>query len=273
MHQLWDAGIDYMTMTFNPKHHQRVKALLLIRAEMSKTASEQDKIIPGTMRGYIGEKQGKLLYGEKDGWLLVQVSGSRSRHIAQLFKDHGITGKATRIDFQATCQTSVPVERYLQEVSSKIEANTGAEKGRSARNSATYKNRGRACGMVIGSRSSENYTRLYNKTLEQRNRIAPNLARAEVELKGTKAELGWAMYMKSAQPYYYSCSMVKSDFMRYGIDLEWLAKGDKVEFESSWEKTTVQKQMNWLYTHVRPTVQKLVGIVGKEAVLDILGLD
>ena len=273
MCRVWDAGIDYLTITFKAGDRDYVRAMLLVKSEMEKTADGNNAILPWAWNGYRGEKQGKVMYGEREDGLLVRCSGARARLIAAIFKENNVTGKATRIDFQVTAKTKQAVEEYLEITCAKVTANTDSTAGRSARNSATYKSRGRACGMVIGSRSSTNYHRIYNKTLEQRNRVEPNLVRFEAEKKGDLAVQSWKMYMMAGQPYYLNCSIIKAEMEILGVDMDWLAYIEKAEFVSSYEPTTPVRQANWLFVHVRPTVLKLVALIGRDAVLELLGLD
>jgi DNA relaxase NicK len=271
--RVWDAGIDYLTMTFEAGHKDYVQALSSVAAEMSLSAHEKEPILPATWNGYVGKRQGKLMLGEREDGMIVRVSGARSRHIAQTLKERNINGKATRIDFQTTAQTGEPVECYLQGVHRKVSQATSAENGRSARNLARYSYRGKPCGVAVGSRSSNNYSRIYNKTLEQCGKVAPNLVRFENEVKGKRAVQAWNMYAASAQPYYLSCSLVKAEMEGFGVNMDWLATGEKVEFASSWEPTNTEKQLNWLQHNVRPTVLQLVDKIGREEVLLALGLN
>jgi DNA relaxase NicK len=161
----------------------------------------------------------------------------------------------------------------LQGVHSKVEERTSAAFGNSARNLASYHHRGKPCGVAIGSRSSTNYNRIYNKTLEQNGRVAPRLVRFENECKGKRAVHAWKMFTASAQPYYLSCSIVKAEIESVGVNMDWLATGEKVEFASSWEPTNTEKQLNWFRHNVRPTVLQLVDKIGREEVLLALGLN
>jgi len=260
-------------MTYEPGHTNYLRALQNVRAEMTLTANETNPILPASYQGYIGEKQGKLAYGEREDGMIVRVSGERARHVAALIKEKNIAGKTTRIDFQVTGKTQDATENYLSKVQSRVLSTVGSAAGRRAKNTSTYKNRGRDCGMVIGSRSSENYHRIYDKSLEQRNRIEPNLVRFENEVKGKRARVAWNMYQAAAQPYYLSCSIVKAEFELLGVNMDWLASGERNEFPSSYEASDLQKKMNWFESHVKKSVAECVEFYGREAVLQSLGLD
>lgn len=242
MARLWDAGVDWLTMTFAPGHKDYVRALQNLQAEAAIAADAGAPILPWTFDRYIGFKQGKLCFGEREDGLIVRVSGRRARDIVALFKEKNIDGKPTRIDFQVTGKTQGTTSDYLGAVSSKIQSACGKEAGKRAKNTGTYTHRGCDCGMVIGSRSSQNYHRLYDKTLEQRGRVEPGLIRAESEYKGRKARETWNMVRSSASPYWLSVALVKGEFMNVGADFDWLASGEKVEFQSSYEPSNGQKK-------------------------------
>ncbi len=273
MVQLWDAGIDYLTMTFAPDHAQYNQAAELIRRECRKSASKEFPLEPFAWNGYVGYKQGKVSTGERADGAIIRVSGLRSRHIGDLLKHHGIKGKATRLDFQTTGQTTIAGTDFLKSLQGTINAATGKDAGSNARNTAIYKIRGSDTGYTIGSRSSESYCRIYDKTAEQHGKVAPNLIRFENELKGRKADYAWKMYLSSANGYWLNCSIVKAEMERYGVNMDWLATGERCEMPSSYEPSNTQKRIGWLKYHVRPTVQRLVGVIGRDAVLEILGLD
>lgn len=272
MVSLWDAGLDYLTMTFEPGHSDYARVLQIIDVEMEKSAGPGHDIEPFTWNGYTGRKQGKLAIGQRQDGMMVRCSGARSRLLGNLLKEKNVNGKTTRIDFQTTAKVTTDPGRYLSKVRGAVESSTGKESGRKARNTAAYKTIGSDSGLAIGSRSSESYFRIYNKSLEQRGKVEPGLIRFENECKGKRARVAWNMFRASATPYYLSCSIVKAELQNFGVDTDFLATGERVEFPSSWEPTNTEKQLNWLQFHVRPTVLQLIDKIGRDAVIDALGL-
>lgn len=273
MVQLWDAGLDWLTMTFEPGHKDYIRAMQNVRAEMSLTRDQYDPIKPLAMRGYVGEAQGSLKYGEREDGLIVQCSGSRTRIIGEIFRDKQITGNPTRIDIQATGKVKEKSKIYLADIEKRVREACGETAGRKAKNSASYQNRGCAAGVVIGHRTSTSYSRIYDKYLESGKRTAPGLIRFEHEAKGKKARIVWNMYRASAQPYYLNCSLIKSEMEAVGVNMDWLIGVEKVEFPSEYAPSSVEKKMCWFRKHVRPSVAECVEALGREAVLKELGLD
>ena len=273
MAQLWDAGLDWLTMTFEPGHRDYIRAMQNVRAEMSLTADAYDPIKPLSLRGYIGEQQGALKYGEREDGLMVQCSGARTRQLGELFRRNNIDGKPTRIDIQATAKIKSPAKIYLAEVERRVAEATGEQAGRAAKNTTNYKNRGRSTGVAIGHRTSSGYSRIYDKFVESGGRTETGLIRFEHEAKGKRARVVWNMYRNAAQPYYLNCSLIKSEMERLGCDMEWLVGVEQIEFPSEYAPTSIERKMSWFKKHVRPSVAACVEASGREAVLEALGLD
>lgn len=270
--KMHDAGVDWLTMTWEPGHPNYIRALTNVRAEMSIRAVAGDELMPYHWNGYTGEKQGKIAYGERHDGLVVRVSGRDARHIAQMLKERNASGKATRIDFQTTAKTNQANEVYLRRLREKVRHGVSGENGIPARNLASYSHRGRDCGVAVGSRCSGAYIRIYDKSLEQSNRVEKGLIRYEVEYKGKKAREAWKMYQSSAQPYYLACSLTKAECEVIGVEMEWLLAVEQVEFVSSYEGTSVDKKMAWLARFVRPTIHYLLARIPREEILEALGL-
>lgn len=273
MAQLWDAGLDWLTMTFEPGHKDYLRAMQNVRAEMSLTADAYDPIKPLSMRGYVGEQQGSLKYGEREDGLIVQCSGARTRLIGELFRERNIDGKPTRIDVQVTAKASKPSKIYLSEIEARVAVATGEAAGRASKNTTNFKNRGRSTGVAIGHRTSSGYSRIYDKFVESGGRTEPGLIRFEHEAKGKRARVVWNMYRNAAQPYYLNCSLIKSEMERLGCDMDWLIGVEKVEFPSEYAPTSIEKKMLWFKKHVAPSVAACVEALGRDAVLQALGLD
>jgi hypothetical protein len=270
---LWDAGIDWLTMTFEPGHKDYMRAQNMMRAEMTLGTGGDGEIKPVKHRDYIGLERGKIRFAEREDGMIIQASSSPARLIAAKLKEENINGKATRIDFQTTGRTSQDPGDYARKVRTAYEESSRIGQKKSLLNSVAYRSRGIDCGLAIAARSSNRSFRFYNKTLEQRGKVASGLFRFEGEYKGARARQAWNMYKSAANPYWLNCSLMHAEFSAFGIDMSWLAGAEPCEFPSAYEASTDDKSLAWLNSHVRSTVQRLKRAGKLDDVLEALGLD
>jgi DNA relaxase NicK len=125
--------------------------------------------------------------------------------------------------------------------------------------------------LYVGARASENFGRLYDKGAKEKASPRGSWWRWETELKGRVAVAT-------------SDSLVHSDDYRVAIVGEvahWFARRTGHTYTSSHrlgtlvgprQPSTVDRQLKWLATGVRPTVAALIEQVGVDRVLNVLGL-
>lgn len=190
-------GIDHLAFTVKGSSAQEVT---------HKLGGEWEKIDSG-FRGYpdsfiyrCGEAYAQLGFGKPQapGEVHVQLAGGYSRGISyeglqELRKwiQKEKNGHFTRIDAAFDDRTGTVTVEKVQEAVDAGQLVTRARKGRniSGIDLATGLKEG---GTVeIGSRSSESFTRIYNKAAEQRSKgiaVDGEWTRVEVELKGERAD-------------------------------------------------------------------------------------
>ncbi len=260
-------------MSFKPGHKDYVRAMTLVRAEQRLSVAEKADIKKGGIHGYTGEKTEHLFWGEREDGLFVRATGGAAKRISARFKAAKITGQASRIDFQTTGKRGAAEDDYFDRMQQAVAARALCC-GRVARlNSAAYKVGGAHSGSTFGARSSARYFRLYDKTLEQRGKVAPGLVRFEGEYKAARAVQGWDMFVSAAQPYWLAVSLMKAEFSSFGINMDWLAGSEQVEMPSAYEPSSLEKKLHWLEHHVRPSVQDLINAGRRDEILHALGLD
>ena len=125
--------------------------------------------------------------------------------------------------------------------------------------------------LYVGARPSENFGRLYDKGIKEKVAPSGSWWRWEVELKGRVAVATAA-------------AIAAADDYRVAIVLEvahWFGRRAAHTYSSSHQvgtlvgprtPSTVDQQLKWLATGVRPTVTALIELVGVERVLNVLGL-
>lgn len=268
-----DAGLDWLTMTFDksePNHEKYVSELQNLLVYLGLQGFDQKR---AAWQGYAGMQSGKIFLGFREDGAVLRASGNHAKIAEQFIRERNIEGKPTRCDFQITRDTGTASADFGARVREEVESFTRTNARAARRSLACYKNLGRDSGLAIGSRSSQRYARIYNKTLEQRGRIAPNLWRYEVEFKGGQARQIWNMNRAATRSYWLAQSIVKTEFEQYGCDMEFVTNGEKYERASTYEATSVERKLNWFRSHVRSSVRELIEAGYEAAVLDALGID
>ena len=177
--KLVGAGIDYIRLTSdNERARARMRMHYLAIAERDR--ADGHKEVKGGAVGFWGDKSRHALYGEKDNWAMLQVSGYESRNAYLLSND---SNQCSRIDLQLTYQVEdgkvqESMEKlYCQAVNhKKTEGKPWAVK-RIQEDYATQT-------IMIGKRASDVYIRIYDKYEESKKEEYKNCIRFELELKG-----------------------------------------------------------------------------------------
>ena len=270
--RVYDAGTDWLTLTMQPATENYAILLHRVEQEQGKLESGGYELKPQQWQGYIGQVVCGLFVGQREDGLCIRASGNEAKLIEEVIRRGGFEVKCTRLDFQITAQTGSAEIDFGGRVREEIERSSQAGSGTARFNTAAYKTRGVDCGVTIGSRSSSRYSRFYNKTLEQRGRVAPRLWRYECEFKGRQAQQMFRMLMSAARGYWLAMSIVKEAYERHGTDMSFVMVAEKVELPSTYRPNDNERRLLWLDTHVRPTVQRLINDIGRDAVLQALAL-
>lgn len=270
---VYDAGVDWLTMTWDVKSDKTHKAFNLIRDYQEQIATEGFDVVEAKWNNYEGKQCGAVFVGVRPDGMLLKVSGADSKVVAKLLKDADADEKATRIDFQTTAKTADSNERVLRGVCEKVRRAAEGRDGFQPRNTADYRSRGRCTGMVVGARSSENYFRIYDKSAEQKGRVEKGLIRFEGEFKQGKARQAWRKYKDAPDEMQFVLSLTRSEFERLGADMKWLKADEQIQFVSEYRGTSAQKKLAWLERFVRPSVEWLFARGFRDEVYIALGLE
>jgi DNA relaxase NicK len=125
--------------------------------------------------------------------------------------------------------------------------------------------------LYLGSRMSDRFARLYDKGIEQQTHKAGKWWRFELELKGECSPQASAELL-SADDYSRECFSIVADFFYYRSMIampDWVPTS--VRYWSR-QTTTDAKRLHWLATQVRGTILELTRSVGRQRVLEALGL-
>lgn len=217
--------------------------------------------------GYDGRKGPHFAYGARKGSVCLQLSSFQAEDEWQHCV--GASENVTRLDLAVDTYFDPP----LPLLALKIYRNADHRPSLNGRPpKLTYiESTDLGKTLYVGARESENFGRLYDKGVREKTAPSGSWWRWEAELKGRVAVATSEM-------------LQRVDDHRVAIALElaeWFARRTGHTYSrsrcmltvvGSRAPSTVDRQLRWLASGVRPTVQSLLELVGVDRVLNVLGL-
>ena len=272
MWKTFSSGVDWFTTTAG-KDSDEIGALDDLGLELlSESLKEAHQIHKQNIEGYQGTRMGSVFVGFRNDGMMLQVTGGAAHQAAGRLKERVPNAKLSRIDFEITVQGEDGDEHHARRLYREIDAKDfRTPKGR--RFSAEVKHRPRRGDtLYVGSPTSDRYGRVYNKTAEQRGKVAPNLWRYEVEHHRKPAQKAWAAFCASDSPTSITRDVVVATFEDKGLDMSFVDNSTPHRLPTSYEPTDDERRLEWLSSHVSKTVRQLEDRLGAEAVAKALGL-
>src|SRR4051812_38581446 len=123
----------------------------------------------------------------------------------------------------------------------------------------------------IGSRISERYLRLYDKTAETKGEYPVRCWRYEIEYKGGRAKQCANAIFTSRDPTLQTFNAVRAVYGEYGIHLH--TKGPSMGWRDAGYRrvTDDERRMLWVARCIRPVIRRLVEAYDAETVAEMLG--
>ncbi len=172
------ADIDWFTCTIEGDLRTRF-------AESKGEAILKEQEVGGFTRtntnrfGYVGERVDGFFCGRKEKQVLVIGSGDLARAQAPFFL--GLATNVTRLDLAVTLRDDDPKRDWTLIAQKEVQRDAKVESGYLK----THRIEGTPDGrtLYIGSRSSDRYIRIYDKTAESKGTYEPTSWRWEIEYK------------------------------------------------------------------------------------------
>lgn len=219
------------------------------------------------MKGYRGWSTLGCRIGVRSDGVLLSLSGLKCRENSQ--KALATSEHCSRLDLavdvhSALEMTSVPqnLYRYLNHVPPR--------NGRPVKRTLITNSDGGAT-LYIGSRTSDWFTRIYDKGIEQKAAPPGHWLRFELEIKGRAADGVAAALQRAASVQHFSLSVVARR-LQLVAGIVMYHKYDSVMYHEPPRATSIDRKLRWLSVTVRPTVQVLVEELGVRKVAHALGL-
>ena len=271
--RLLDYGIDYLTLTRPYGEYQddlwvkQFGAVVLSEWFGGNSSLQQEK---WGWAGYVGWRLGPVTFGSGPQGYIFRVSGGA----AQLIRRVRVPGdwKATRVDLQATWHTDMGADTMLKRWLGQAKVRRDMGVGRPYK-LGYLQGFGAGDSVMLGSRASEKYVRMYNKSAREGEKGPHNRVRFEVEVKGDKAVNVWEELNASVSQLKLSRDMVMGAMDAYGIVRP--EEEDSIDAEywrSVSRETAIEGKLEWLEKQVAPTVRALKAAGYGSDALQALGL-
>jgi hypothetical protein len=260
------VGCDWVTVTSTTKGGRETLWELGHRClDRLKAKDEQSSRWHGN--GYSGFKARGCTLGVRGDSVILRLSSSEA---AQQWREAASTGEnLTRLDLAVDVEHDVPVTSLGLDVY-RSAGHVPLRNGRPPSRSRFVDGKGGQT-TYIGSRSSEQFGRLYDKGVERRSRGPGQWWRWEVEFKGSHAST-LARHLTAVQG---STRVIHSVVSRWFMERSGFAPPGvttPVKYFVVAEPSTDEKRLHWLATGVRPTVSILIERLGRARVLTALGI-
>ena len=259
------AHIDWMTCTASRKG--RGEALWAHGDTFLRALNPVDEpITRWQFKGYRGWSGGDLRLGARQDSVILVVSGLKS---TEKWSEYLSTAEnCSRLDIAVDADFT-PVNPSLASQLYRQVIHRRPRNGRPPKSSVIFNSDGGST-LYVGSRSSDLLLRIYDKGRETDTRPAGAWWRFELEVKGDTALPVARQLQPVASDPHSLASIVNGHAERVvGVLLPSIQRG--AICNRTPDEPTTARQLRWLSSSVRPTVQDLVERVGAQTVLTALG--
>lgn len=250
--KLVDAGVDYLRVT--SKDLERQGTLFeYYQGVLDRDMRLGYKEERGGAFGFWGNKCRHALYGEKEEWCMLQVSGYEAKRALRV----AVTGtQCTRIDIQCTYQFDDADFAMAMAYIDQCAQQHKTPKHRPPQITEVCQ-RMDIQTIYIGSRSSDVFVRIYKKFEESGKDEYRNCIRFEVELKGRASKALWQQIVSTGMGVGALLSILRNVLRDRGVEMppEGFSDGT-VELPPS-QTTREEGTMAWLARQVAPAVARL----------------
>jgi hypothetical protein len=265
------AGVDWLTLTLPWGAPEESAWFQRGLVELMRIQGEGYDLVERALLGYRGHSCGNCFCGERDDGRMMQFSG---RFAEQAFDYvYRTDAHISRLDVQVTIKHDVmPLNVAGRSYHDAL--NQGSEL-RSGQKRKCYLITGSDGGqtLYVGSMSSDQRGRLYNKEVQSESPEYVRTWRYEVVLRNERAQgLGDRLLAQTEG---------RPDFLSAFVAMWWQSRGvytpwsfDETIAPLSPQKTLptdVERQMSWIGVQVAPTVKRLIAAGYRDTLLVRLG--
>ena len=265
--EVLEARPDWLTATTRPGLRSNLLQATAARWVRARADSGY-RSKPFGWQGYVGETTDGISYGKRDDGTIIRLSGEMA---AMHFKTaHGLADSVSRLDLQITVRDDDPERNWAEIALSQAQKDTRLVSGVTKWSMVHSQNGGATA--YLGSRISDRYYRIYNKTAQSDGAYPRTSWRYEIEWKHARAKrvadvLRSNLYSPEAVR-----GIMVGAFIDYGIKLP--AEYIQLDWRDAniVSESTDQRRYDWLMRCIAPCVAKLSESFTRNQILDALGL-
>lgn len=265
--RILEAGIDWISATVAPGPKSVAYFDLWNTIALAQHHAGND-LKEWHWNGYDGHSAGHAAYGTRADGAYMRLSAGAS---AVWWRDvFTIAGRAARLDVQVTID-GLRSGRDLAREAKLLADRAPPRRGRPVEWQYTQ-TRSKGATTYLGSRTSAQFARLYDKGAERKIGHLTGLWRYEVETKDERAGAVARALIRSKSSDQAATGFVYHHFNRLGVKPVFTPPAESPEVAWEHDQTDDERRLRWLREHVSKTVNRLIEVGMKDEVLDALGL-
>jgi len=261
------CGVDWITATTRKEPHRTFVDTLAHRwRDLHEAQGNQVK--SWNWEGYAGHTMDSLSFGTRPDGSIVRLSGDLARQRAgQLL---ALADHVSRIDVQVTIQETPPCTNFAMDGLARALLDRRCKAGLTCTSLIQSSPAGTTA--YIGSRASDRFYRIYDKSAESKGVYLPGAWRYEVEYKGHRAgRVGERLKLTKGGPE--SCrEVVEAAFLDYGVNLPCRPLPRGWRDTSPRMETTDERRLAWLEKSIAPVISRMMESMDRRMVLEALGI-
>jgi len=252
--QVVSSGVDWVTCIY--KDRELEKRLQIALDELvHQEYADGNKIKPWGMAGYRGWVCGGVQCGEReDGWC-VRLSSEVAR--LNWWDFYQECDNITRLDCQVTVR--FPGDPAAMVVKAEQQAKRFKKKHKAKWECRWVGSTDGSRTLYIGSRWSDHFMRIYDKSRQSKNQVFQGCARYEVQFNRWLARYHASRLADKDTVQGGSAARCSAFMMDHGVSQQFPAK-DMSHVCASVVPKNSARSLRWLTEQVRPTVQHLISI-------------
>lgn len=261
------ASCDWLTRTFSDNKIREfveddfITSAAVLKAEGHETAA-------WSWMGYEGYSVGGLSWGRRDDGDILRISGGTAERLFDKYAHY--QGNCSRLDVALTLRWPTPERHVASQAYTRLVGQSDATKRRLY--SLITNSRGGET-LYVGSRSSDQFGRLYDKDAEQGLQRISCRWRYEVEFKSDRAAKVLELLQPSRERGKMYLGIVRGFFEPRGVKLPPLADEQEIRVEVLAPPRQVDTQLKWLREQVSPVVGRLRRLGMEASVIEALRLE
>jgi hypothetical protein len=227
------------------------------KAKQDAEVCEYGEAIKTAPQGYHGYKTRHWFAGERQDGHIFQASSAPAKTACEIVAEIGADCRASRCDWQTTIQRPIEFSNTYAVIREEIrrrETAAGTDKVRAV---TLVETDGRGDSVTVNAGSSCRTLTFYNKSAEQRHRVAPRLMRVELRTRKEQARGTFETFRKCGDQRALSRSLVADMMQRVGLPCPFADIEAGLTLPTSYEQTDTERRVKWLRETVAPVVRKI----------------